>query len=66
MERAGLNSTDELDVVELIGGGSRIPAVAAYIQEAMGGRELSRTLNSKEAAAEGCAWQAALLSGRFK
>lgn len=66
MELAGLSSTDELDVVELIGGGSRIPAVAALVQEALGGRELSRTLNSKEAAAEGCAWQAALQSGRFK
>lgn len=61
---AGL-TVEQLDVVELTGGGGRIPAVGAAVQEALG-REPGRSLNSKEAAAEGCAWMAARLSGRFK
>ena len=65
-QRAGLTGPDQLDTVELTGGGGRIPAVSDMVQGALGGREPARSLNSKEAAAEGCAWTAALLCGRFK
>lgn len=57
---AGL-SASQVDVVELIGGATRIPAVSGVFQDVFG-REPSRTLHSKEIVAEGCARMAAMLT----
>jgi heat shock 70kDa protein 4 len=50
---AGL-SCDHLDFVELVGEATRIPIVQDCIKQVFG-RELSRTLNSQECVARGCA-----------
>ncbi|VDK33820.1 unnamed protein product [Taenia asiatica] len=51
--------------VELVGGGTRIPAVKRLVKEVFG-REGSTTLNADEAVARGCALQAAICSPSFK
>lgn len=51
--------------IEIIGGGTRIPAIQHIIQEVFG-IEVSRTLNSTENCGKGCAIQAAMLSPLFK
>jgi heat shock 70kDa protein 4 len=51
--------------VELIGGGTRIPAIQKIINEVFE-LEVSRTLNSTENCARGCGIQAAMLSPLFK
>jgi heat shock protein 4 len=55
----------DLHSVEIIGGGTRIPILQKIIQETFG-MEISRTLNSSECIARGCAIQAAMLSPLFK
>ncbi|TLD16689.1 uncharacterized protein PgNI_01815 [Pyricularia grisea] len=58
-------TVDDIDVVELVGGGSRVPA----IKERVGGffnKPLSFTLNQDEAIARGCAFSCAILSPIFK
>ena len=47
-----------VDVVEIVGGGTRIPCVASTIQEAFGGLALARTLDSNTAVCLG-SWAAA-------
>eukprot|EP01012_Entosiphon_sulcatum_P055630 TRINITY_DN7788_c0_g1_i1.p1 TRINITY_DN7788_c0_g1~~TRINITY_DN7788_c0_g1_i1.p1 ORF type:complete len:791 (+),score=188.43 TRINITY_DN7788_c0_g1_i1:3339-5711(+) len=63
LEQANL-SVDEISSLELMGGGSRIPALqdklAAYV------KNLGKTLNTDEAAALGGAFYAARLSGSFR
>lgn len=56
---------EDIDVIEVVGGGSRVPAVKERIQ-AFFGKPLSFTLNQDEAAARGCAFSCAILSPIFK
>ncbi len=63
---------NELDAVEIVGGGTRVPAVKRKIAEIVGtdtnalNMGLSTTMNAEEAVARGCALQCAMLSSRFK
>lgn len=56
---------DQIDSVELVGGGSRVPWVKQVCGEAFGGKT-STTMNQEEAVARGCALQAAMLSPLYK
>jgi len=56
---------DDIDVIEVVGGGSRVPAVKERIQ-AFFDKPLSFTLNQDEAIARGCAFSCAILSPIFK
>ncbi|KAL8412295.1 hypothetical protein RB596_001502 [Gaeumannomyces avenae] len=56
---------DDIDVVELVGGGARVPAIKERVQ-AYFGKPLSFTLNQDEAIARGCAFSCAILSPIFK
>lgn len=56
---------EDIDVIEVVGGGSRVPAIKDRIQ-AFFGKPLSFTLNQDEAAARGCAFSCAILSPIFK
>eukprot|EP00213_Chloropicon_mariensis_P005713 CAMPEP_0197471714 /NCGR_PEP_ID=MMETSP1309-20131121/2670_1 /TAXON_ID=464262 /ORGANISM="Genus nov. species nov., Strain RCC998" /LENGTH=923 /DNA_ID=CAMNT_0043009637 /DNA_START=74 /DNA_END=2845 /DNA_ORIENTATION=+ len=54
-----------LTAVELLGGGSRVPAVQKKLSEALGGRHLDRHLDGDEAAVMGAALFAANYSKSF-
>ncbi|KAG8074886.1 hypothetical protein GUJ93_ZPchr0006g45981 [Zizania palustris] len=56
---------DRLHSVELVGSGSRIPAIARVLAGFFR-REPSRTLNASECVARGCALQCAMLSPTFR
>lgn len=56
---------DDIDIVEVVGGGSRVPAIKERIG-AFFSRPLSFTLNQDEAIARGCAFSCAILSPIFK
>jgi heat shock protein 4 len=56
---------EDIDVVEVVGGGSRVPAIKECIQNFFG-KNLSFTLNQDEAIARGCAFSCAILSPVFK
>ncbi|KAF4773982.1 hsp70-like protein [Colletotrichum scovillei] len=56
---------DDIDVIEVIGGGSRVPALKERIQ-AFFGKTLSFTLNQDEAVARGAAFSCAILSPVFR
>jgi heat shock protein 4 len=56
---------DDIDVIEIVGGGSRVPALKERIQ-AFFGRPLSFTMNADEAVARGCAFSCAILSPVFR
>ncbi|KAK1779115.1 heat shock protein 70 family [Copromyces sp. CBS 386.78] len=56
---------DDIDIVEIVGGGSRVPSVKERIQ-AFFGKPLSFTMNQDEAIARGCAFSCAILSPVFK
>lgn len=58
-------SKEDIDIVEVVGGGSRVPAIKERIQ-AFFGKTLSFTLNLDEAIARGCAFSCAILSPVFK
>jgi heat shock protein 4 len=58
-------SKEDIDVIEVVGGGSRVPAIKERIQ-AFFGKQLSFTLNQDEAIARGCAFSCAILSPVFK
>ncbi|XP_077253933.1 heat shock 70 kDa protein 16-like isoform X2 [Tasmannia lanceolata] len=64
MADAGL-SLEKIHSVELVGSGSRIPAVTRMLA-ALFRREPSRTLNASECVARGCALQCAMLSPIFR
>lgn len=64
LAEAKLNKED-IDVIEVVGGGSRVPAIKERIQ-AFFGKNLSFTLNQDEAIARGCAFSCAILSPVFK
>lgn len=55
----------QIDVVELVGEATRIPIINQIIKDAFRQKELSRTLNSQDCVARGCALQAAYLSQAF-
>ncbi|XP_068311127.1 heat shock 70 kDa protein 16-like isoform X4 [Pyrus communis] len=61
---AGLTA-DKIHSVELVGSGSRIPAVARILASVFG-KEPGRTLNASECVARGCALQCAMLSPVFR
>ncbi|KAM0021330.1 putative Heat shock protein 70 family [Helianthus debilis subsp. tardiflorus] len=54
-------SVDKISTVELVGSGSRIPAVTRVLTSFFR-KELSRTLNASECVARGCALVCAMLS----
>ncbi|KIE01063.1 Heat shock protein Hsp88, partial [Metarhizium majus ARSEF 297] len=56
---------DDIDVVEIVGGGSRVPALKERIQTFFG-KPLSYTMNADEAVARGCAFSCAILSPVFR
>jgi heat shock protein 4 len=56
---------EDIDIVEVVGGGSRVPAIKERIQ-AFFSKPLSFTLNQDEAIARGCAFSCAILSPVFK
>lgn len=61
---AGLKPED-IDVVEVVGGSSRIPALKEKLSTFFG-KPLSFTLNADEAIARGCAFACAILSPNFR
>ncbi|RFU78401.1 heat shock hsp88 [Trichoderma arundinaceum] len=58
-------SKDDIDIVEIVGGGSRVPALKDRIQ-AFFDKPLSYTMNADEAIARGCAFSCAILSPAFR
>ncbi|XP_037086295.1 heat shock 70 kDa protein 4-like isoform X2 [Pollicipes pollicipes] len=64
LETSGL-ATSDIYAVEIVGGGSRVPAIKQLI-ETVYGQSPSTTLNQDEAVARGCALQCAMLSPTFK
>lgn len=56
---------EDIDVVELVGGCTRVPALKDRIQQFFG-KPLSFTLNQDEAVARGCAFSCAILSPVFR
>lgn len=65
VEACGL-PIEEIDSVEVVGGGSRVPWVKKLCSAAFGGKECSTTMNQEESVARGCALQAAILSPLYK
>ncbi|KAF9227096.1 heat shock protein 70 [Gyrodon lividus] len=57
---------DQIDAIELVGGTTRVPAVRARIQEALGGKPLYTTLNQDEAVARGATFACAFFSPTFR
>ena len=64
LARSGLKIED-LDFIELVGDATRMPKIQEILKDIYPGKELSRTLNSQETVARGCALQAAMLSPNF-
>ena len=56
---------EDIDVIEIVGGGSRVPALKERIQEFFG-KNLSYTMNADEAIARGAAFSCAILSPVFR
>lgn len=56
---------DDIDVIELVGGCTRVPSLKERIQSFFS-KQLSFTLNQDEAVARGCAFSCAILSPAFK
>ena len=65
LAKSGL-TWDHIDYVELVGEATRIPIVQESIKQIFGKKEVSRTLNSQDCIARGCALQAAMLSPNFQ
>ncbi|XP_004500055.1 heat shock 70 kDa protein 16 [Cicer arietinum] len=61
---AGLTA-DKISSVELVGSGSRIPAISTLLSSLFA-REPSRKLNASECVARGCALQCAMLSPTYR
>ncbi|KAK0735876.1 heat shock protein 70 family [Apiosordaria backusii] len=58
-------SKEDIDIVEVVGGGSRVPSIKERVQGFFN-KNLSFTLNQDEAIARGCAFSCAILSPVFK
>ncbi|MBK1784727.1 molecular chaperone DnaK [Prauserella cavernicola] len=59
-------SVSEIDHVVLVGGSTRMPAVADLVKELTGGREPNKGVNPDEVVAVGAALQAGVLRGEVK
>ncbi|GAA1369195.1 molecular chaperone DnaK [Brevibacterium luteolum] len=59
-------SVDEIDHVVLVGGSTRMPAVAEVVKELTGGKEPNKGVNPDEVVAIGAAVQAGVLKGERK
>ncbi|KAI8470334.1 MAG: heat shock protein Hsp70E [Monoraphidium minutum] len=64
LEASGLKASD-ISSVEVVGSGTRVPAVYRVVEEVFG-QAPGRTLNAKEVVSRGCALQCAMLSPTFK
>lgn len=58
-------SIDKLFAVEVVGSGSRVPAILKILSSVFG-KEPSRTMNASECIARGCTLQCAMLSPTFR
>lgn len=58
-------TVDKIHAVEVVGSGSRVPAILKILTETFG-KEPRRTMNASECVARGCALQCAALSPTFK
>ncbi|XP_008793460.2 heat shock 70 kDa protein 14-like [Phoenix dactylifera] len=58
-------TTENIHAVEVVGSGSRVPAIIKILTEFFG-KEPRRTMNASECVARGCALQCAILSPTFK
>uniref|UniRef100_A0A8C8DVS1 Hypoxia up-regulated protein 1 n=1 Tax=Oryzias sinensis TaxID=183150 RepID=A0A8C8DVS1_9TELE len=58
--------TDDIELVILVGGSTRVPKVQEVLLKATGKEELGKNINADEAAAMGAVYQAAVLSKAFK
>ncbi|KAG6551457.1 hypothetical protein Mapa_006880 [Marchantia paleacea] len=58
-------TVDKISAVEVVGSGSRVPAVMKILASVFG-KEPGRTLNASECIARGCALQCAMLSPTFR
>ncbi|OAA80830.1 heat shock protein [Akanthomyces lecanii RCEF 1005] len=56
---------EDIDIVEVVGAGSRVPALKERLQSFFG-KPLSFTMNADEAIARGCAFSCAILSPVFR
>ncbi|KAL5226720.1 hypothetical protein ABZP36_014985 [Zizania latifolia] len=64
LAEAGL-TTEDIHFVEVVGSGSRVPAIIKILTEFFG-KEPRRTMNASECVARGCALECAILSPTFK
>ncbi|VFQ92904.1 unnamed protein product [Cuscuta campestris] len=64
LAEAGL-TVDNFHAIEVVGSGSRVPAIIKILTEFFG-KEPRRTMNASECVAKGCALQCAILSPTFK
>lgn len=64
-ETGGKLGEFRIDVCEIVGGTSRIPAIKRMVRNVFG-VEVTTTLNADEAVSRGCALQCAILSPTFK
>ncbi|XP_071717284.1 heat shock 70 kDa protein 15-like [Rutidosis leptorrhynchoides] len=58
-------TVDDIYAVEVVGSGSRVPAVIKILSEFFG-KEPRRTMNASECVSKGCALECAILSPTFK
>nr|WP_277615511.1 molecular chaperone DnaK [Nocardiopsis changdeensis] len=65
LENAGIGG-GEIERVVLVGGSTRMPAIAELVKELTGGREPDRGVNPDEVVAIGAALQAGVLKGEVK
>lgn len=65
LAKAGLTASD-IDEIEIIGGGVRMPKVQAQLKDFFAGKDLGVHLNGDEAMALGSAFRAANLSNSFR
>ena len=59
-------AVDNIDHVVLVGGSTRMPAVAELVKELLGGKEPNKGVNPDEVVAVGAALQAGVLKGEVK
>ena len=63
---AGISVVSKIDHVVLVGGSTRMPAVAELVKELTGGKEPNKGVNPDEVVAVGAALQAGVLKGEVK
>jgi heat shock protein 4 len=64
LKDSGIKS-EQISAIEVVGGASRMPAFLCIIRDIFG-RDPSRTMNSKECVAKGCALGCAMISPLFR